>query len=83
MYSSSAPGTPDSVLGFGHDTTVVADAHSVFIQTNSPVTADAQGSTLQASSHPGVTEQTQHAVSAAEQYNPSGQGPEGRFLSSL
>ncbi|XP_071231352.1 uncharacterized protein [Salvelinus alpinus] len=77
VYSASAPGTPDSVLGFGHDTTVVAEAHSVFIQTDSPVTADAQGSTLQASSHPGVTEQTQPAVSAAEQYNPSGQGPEG------
>ncbi|KAJ7991725.1 hypothetical protein DPEC_G00286860 [Dallia pectoralis] len=69
----------DSALEFGHEFTVTGDPHRALSQTEAvgTVTSDPQGSTLQTSSPLGVTEQTHHAVTATEQYNPSGQGPEG------
>ncbi|XP_031441747.1 uncharacterized protein LOC116224940 isoform X2 [Clupea harengus] len=83
----------DSLTGPRHGFTDMVDSHSVLAQTDAPVTQhphevlDHTGSmasvtsgpqgTIGGSSQPGVTEQTQPAVSAGEQYNTSGQGLEG------
>ncbi|XP_063040959.1 uncharacterized protein si:ch211-80h18.1 [Engraulis encrasicolus] len=60
------------------DITVTEHPHRAIDHTGSmdSVTAGPQG-TVGGSSQPGVTEQTQPAVSAVEQHNPSGQGLEG------
>ncbi|XP_028820463.1 collagen alpha-1(III) chain [Denticeps clupeoides] len=57
---------------------VTDSPHGAFDHTGvvDAVTADLQG-TVGVSSQPGVTEQTLPAVSAGEQYNTSGQGPQG------
>ncbi|XP_041931735.1 uncharacterized protein si:ch211-80h18.1 isoform X3 [Alosa sapidissima] len=82
----------DSQSGPRHSFTDMVDSHSLLTETDAPVTEHAHGvldhtgvmdsvtagpqGTVGGSSQPGVTEQTQAAVSAGEQYNTSGQGPE-------
>ncbi|XP_069372677.1 secreted protein C isoform X2 [Paralichthys olivaceus] len=68
-------------LGLGHDVTGIyshTDLVTAATDSTGLVSADPTGTGSPSdSSHPAVTDHTQVAGSVTEQYNPSGQGPEG------